>query len=91
MQMHVGGGLGIRDQGVLMQQENQAGPLSELELDRALSHDGLGLSQEIRGEVRVVERSRTSHGTRPVGQAIVTSIQGLAVYRCGLGKPYSHF
>ena len=91
MQVHVDRGLRIREEWLLMQQEDQAGPLSELKLDRASSHDGLRLSQEVRREVRAEERSRTRHGTLPVGQAIVASIQGLRSLPMAVGKPYSYF
>jgi hypothetical protein len=71
MQLHAGRRLGIREEWLLMQQEDQAGPLSELEPDRASAHDGLGLSQKIWRKVRAEERLRTRHGTRPVEEAIL--------------------
>ena len=91
MQLHAGRRLGIREEGALMQQEDQAGPLPELEPDRASAHDGLGLSQEIRRKVRAEGRLRTRHGTRPVAGAIVTPIRGSRSLPRRVGKPYSYF
>ena len=50
MQLDVGRGLRIREERLLMEQQDQTGALSELETDRASSHDGLSLSQEVRRE-----------------------------------------
>src|SRR3954470_6378628 len=40
MQLHAGRGFGIGEERLLVEQEDQAGPLSELELDRASAQDG---------------------------------------------------
>ena len=71
---HAGRGLGIGEEGLLVQEEDQVGPLSELEPNRTPAHDGLGSGQEVRWEVRVEEGSRTRHRTHPDARAIVTPI-----------------
>src|SRR5512135_470238 len=91
MQLHAARRRGIREEWMLMQQEDQAGSLSELEPDRASAQNDLGLSQEIRRKVRAEEWLRTRHGTRPVTGAIVMSTQGPRSLPRRIGKPYSYF
>ena len=91
MQLHADRRRGIREAWILMQQEDQAGSLTELEPDRASAHNGLGLSQEIRRKVRAEEWLRTRHGTRPVAGAIVMSTQGPRSLPRRVEKPYSYF
>jgi hypothetical protein len=91
VQLHVGCGLGIREERLLMEQEDQAGSLSELEADGTSPSDGLSLSEEVRWECRQVERLRTGHGMRPVAEAIVASIGDPQSLPMRETKPYSRF
>jgi hypothetical protein len=91
VQLGTGGGLGIREEWLLMEQEDQAGSLSELEADGAPPDDGLSLSEEVRRECRDVERLRTGHGMRPDANAIMASIREPRSLPMRETKPYSRF
>lgn len=75
MQRHAGGGFGIGPGWLLMEEQDQGSSLPQLILDRASANGGLGLNEELRGEVGAIGREGTGQGTHPAARAMVPSIR----------------
>ena len=70
MQVDAGGGGDVGKGGVLVQEQDQVGPLAEVGRGRAGRDETPGLCQEIIGEGRAIARGRARHETAPeaIGQ-----------------------
>jgi hypothetical protein len=92
MELHAGRSLGVGEERLPMQEQDQFGPLPQLVPNGPAADDGLGLSQEIRGEFGAIRGWRTGHGAHPVA-AIAASIRSpRSLPRAERAvNPYSYF
>jgi len=75
VQLHLSTGLGVGDEGLVVQEEHQSGSLPQLVWDGTLPHELLGLFEKIGGKHRAIYRCGTRHGTLPEAKAVWRSIQ----------------
>jgi hypothetical protein len=70
MQVDAGGGIGVGERGVLVQEQDQVGALAEVGRRRAGRDEPPGLREEVIGEGRAIARGRARHETAPevIGQ-----------------------
>ena len=92
MEAHAGRGLGIGEGRLPVQEEDQSGPLPQLESDGPSPHDLSGLIEEVGREVGTISGERTGHGADPVA-AIAASIRSPRSLSGTdpVPKPYSYF
>ena len=65
MEVHLGGGLDMREEGSGLQEQEQCGTWSQLLRDRPLSHDSSGLLHKVVGKVRTLGWRGTWHDAHP--------------------------
>jgi hypothetical protein len=65
MEVHLCGGVDIREEGIGPQEQYQCGTLSQLIRDRPLSHDTAGLLHEVLRKVRTISWRGTWHDAHP--------------------------
>jgi hypothetical protein len=66
MESHAGGGLGVGQERLIVQEQGQFGALPQLIPDGATAGEDLGLGEELGGEVGAVGGRRAGHGENPV-------------------------
>src|SRR5262249_51172672 len=92
MEPHTGRGLGVGEVRLLVMEEDQFGPLPQLESDGPPPDDASGPIEEVPREIGAVRGERTGPGANPVA-AIAASIRSPRSLP-GAGrvpKPYSYF
>jgi hypothetical protein len=70
MQVDAGGGFGVGERGMLVQEHDEVGALAQMGRRRASRDEPPGLSEEVIGEGRAIARGRARHETAPevIGQ-----------------------
>jgi hypothetical protein len=91
MQVQPGGGRRIGERRVLMEQQDQVGPLPEVRRRRASAGESPGLGEELLREGRAMDRRRAGHERTPPAMdriefsaslpSIVAALEGLEPYR----------
>ena len=75
VQMHLSPCLGVREERLLVQEEDQGSPLPPWVRHGTLPPELLGLFEPLGGENGVIERRGTRHGTPPGAKTVVMAIQ----------------
>jgi hypothetical protein len=75
MHPHPSGCLPMGEERLDVQQEDQAGTLAQLVLDRAPSHELLALGHKSSGEIGAIRRERSGHDGHPFQSILFESIR----------------
>jgi hypothetical protein len=92
MESNAGGGLGVGQGRLIVQEQGQFGPLPQLVADGAAADENSGLGEELGGEVGAVGGRWSGHGENPV-RMIERSIRDPHSLAEGkrVVEPYSYF